>query len=46
MKYLNLIVISDNVKINLEKVKTIQNWEISQNIKNMQVFLKFVNLYH
>ena len=46
IKYLDLIVIFDDVKINSKKVKTIQNWKISQNIKNMQVFLKFVNFYH
>ena len=46
MKYLDLIITSDDVKMNSEKVKAIQNWKISQSIKNMQTFLKFVNFYH
>ena len=40
-----MIVIFDDVKMNSEKVKVIQNWEISQSIKNMQAFLEFVNFY-
>jgi len=31
--------------MNLIKVKTILNWETSKNIKNVQVFLRFVNFY-
>ena len=45
MKYLDLIITSDDVKMNSEKVKAIQNWKISWNIKNMQAFLEFVNFY-
>ena len=46
MKYLDLIIISDDVKMNSEKVKAIQNWETSQNVKNVQAFLEFANFYH
>ena len=45
MKYLDLIVTSDDVKMNSEKVKAIQNWKTSQSIKNMQAFLEFANFY-
>ena len=45
MKYLDLIITFNDVKMNSEKVKAIQNWKTSQNIKNVQAFLEFVNFY-
>ena len=45
MKYLDLIVTFDDVKMNLKKVKAIQNWKTSWSVKNMQAFLRFVNFY-
>ena len=45
IKYFELIITIDGVKMNSKKVQTIFDWKSSQNIKNVQAFLNFVNFY-
>ena len=45
IKYLNLIIIVDKIKINFEKIVVIIDWKIFNSIKKIQIFLKFVNFY-
>ena len=45
VKYLELIIIIEDIKMNFEKVKIIQKWEISRCIRDVQVFLNFANFY-
>ena len=45
IKYLNLIITIDDIKMNLKKVETIMNWKVSRNLKNVQIFLEFANFY-
>ena len=45
IKYLNLIIIADEIKMNLEKIAAIVEWEIFNSVKEVQAFLKFVNFY-
>jgi hypothetical protein len=40
-----MIVGRDDIKMNLEKVKAIVEWEKSTHLKEIQTFLKFVNFY-
>jgi hypothetical protein len=44
-KYLDLIVDRDEIRMNLEKVETILQWVTSQNLKQVQRFLRFCNFY-
>jgi hypothetical protein len=43
--YLELIVIIDDIKMNLFKIKIVINWLILIDVKNVQSFLKFANCY-
>ena len=43
--YLELIIITKEVKMNLAKVSTIVKWLTLMNIKNVQSFLSFANFY-
>ena len=45
IKYLNLIIIVDEIKMNFEKIAAIMKWETFNSVKKVQVFLKFVNFY-
>ena len=45
VKYLKLIVITESIRIDLEKVQAIINWESLILIKNVQTFLKFAGFY-
>jgi hypothetical protein len=45
IKYLNLIVKRDEIRMNSEKIETILQWATSQNLKQMQEFLDFCNFY-
>ena len=45
VKYLNLIIIVDEIKINFEKIAVIIDWKILNSIKKVQTFLKFDNFY-
>jgi hypothetical protein len=44
-KYLDLIVDRDEIRMNSEKIETILQWVTSQNLKQVQKFLKFCNFY-
>ncbi len=44
-KFLDLIVGRNDIRINSEKMKTIVDWNKSQNLKHVQVFFEFVNFY-
>ena len=43
MDYLKYIVKQNNIKINLKKISLILKWLISNNIKDIQFFLGFIN---
>ena len=45
IKYLNLIIIIDEIRMNLEKIKVILKWETLNYVKNVQSFLNFDNFY-
>jgi hypothetical protein len=45
VKYLDLIVDRNEIKMNSKKVETILQWITSQNLKQVQNFLKFCNFY-
>ena len=45
IKYLDLIIIINEIRINMKKVIVILNWSTSKNVKNVQSFLNFVNFY-
>ena len=45
IKYLDLIIIIDDIKMNSKKIKIILEWKAFQNIKNVQAFLNFANFY-
>ena len=45
IKYINLIIIIEKIKMNSKKIKIIVNWQIFKNLKNVQIFLDFVNFY-
>jgi hypothetical protein len=44
-KYLDLIVDRNEIRMNPEKVETILQWITSQNLKQVQKFLRFCNFY-
>ncbi len=45
IKYLNLIIITHEIKMNSEKINVIMNWAASRDVKDVQSFLSFVNFY-
>ena len=45
IKYLELIITTDEVKMNLKKMNVIINWKFSKCVKNVQIFLDFANFY-
>ena len=45
IKYFDLIIIINEVRMNMKKVIVILNWSISKNVKDVQTFLNFVNFY-
>ncbi len=45
IKYLNLIVRQDEIKMNSKKIETILQWSISENLRKVQELLKFCNFY-
>ncbi len=45
IKYLNLIIIIHEIKMNSEKINVVMNWAASWDIKDVQSFLSFVNFY-
>jgi hypothetical protein len=40
-----MIVERDEIKMNLEKIRAIVEWNTSNHVKKIQTFLKFVNFY-
>jgi hypothetical protein len=45
IKYFDLIVDRDEIRMNSEKIETILQWATSQNLKQVQEFLEFCNFY-
>jgi hypothetical protein len=45
MKFLNMIINRDEIKMNFEKIKAIVKWSKLTHLKEVQTFLKFVNFY-
>jgi hypothetical protein len=45
IKYLDLIVKRDEIRINSKKIEIILQWATSQNLKQMQNFFEFCNFY-
>ena len=43
--YLDLIINTTGICMNLSKVDTILTWEFPQNVKDVQGFLRFTNFY-
>ena len=46
IKYLNLIITIDDIRMNFEKIKVILKWETLNCVKDVQSFLDFDNFYH
>ena len=45
IKYFDFIIIIEKIKMNSNKIQIIFDWKIFSNIKNVQIFLNFVNFY-
>ena len=45
MTFLKIILSMNDVRMNSKKIKVIINWKRSTNLKEMQVFVNFVNFY-
>lgn len=45
IKYLSLIIIINEIKMNFEKINAVIDWTVFRNVKNVQNFLNFVNFY-
>ncbi len=45
IKYLSLIIITYEIKMNFEKINVIMNWAASRDVKDVQSFLSFINFY-
>ena len=45
VKYLGMIVTTNGIKMDPEKVKAVQKWEASSTVKEVQAFLGFANFY-
>ncbi len=45
IKFLNMIIERDDIKMNSEKIKAIVEWNTSHHLKDVQAFVKFVNFY-
>lgn len=46
IKFLELIISEDGIAMNEEKIDTIKTWPVPKSIKELQLFLGFVNFYH
>ena len=45
VKYLGMIVTTNGIEMNTKKIEAIQKWKAPLLVKNMQVFLGFINFY-
>lgn len=45
VKYLGLIITTQGLKMDPEKVKTVRDWEKPRNVKDILAFMGFVNFY-
>jgi hypothetical protein len=46
VKYLGLIISMEGIKMDPEKITTVQDWEAPRNLKDIRIFLGFANFYH
>jgi hypothetical protein len=46
VKYLGLIISMEGIKMDPERITTVQDWEAPRNLKDVHVFLGFANFYH
>ena len=45
VKYLGLIITSEGIKMDQEKLSAVLDWSIPENLKDIQSFLGFANFY-
>ena len=45
VKYLGLIIVKGEIRMNSAKITAIANWETSTCVKDVQSFLSFANFY-
>ena len=45
IKYLNLIITPEGIKMDQKKFSAVFDWSIPENLKNIQSFLSFANFY-
>ena len=45
VKYLGLIITTEGIRMDPEKVSTIQDWKVLANVKDVQAFIGFANFY-
>jgi transposase InsO family protein len=45
VKYLGLIISMEGIKMDPEKIRTVQDWEPPSNLKDVRAFLGFANFY-
>ena len=45
VKYLGLIITTDRVRMDLDKIVAIQDWKTLENVKDVQAFIGFANFY-
>jgi hypothetical protein len=46
VKYLGLIISTEGIKMDPEKIYAVQDWEPPSNLKDVRAFLGFANFYH
>ena len=46
ISYLELIISTEGIRIDLKKVKAVQNWKTSTCVRDVQKFIGFANFYH
>jgi hypothetical protein len=46
VKYLGLIISTEGINMDSEKITAVQNWEAPHNLKDIRAFLGFANFYH